>query len=79
MSNSLGTLTVMGAGAWGTAMAKVAADAAYIAACAGAAEAGWRSTIAAIDTLRLVWKHTTPNSEARAMTESILTAWEGIV
>ena len=27
MSNSLGTVTVMGAGAWGTAIAKVAADA----------------------------------------------------
>lgn len=45
------------------------ANAAYIAACAGAAEAGWRSTIAAIDRLAF---DTTANAEVIKL---ILSFW----
>jgi hypothetical protein len=47
------------------------ANAAFIAACAGAAEAGWRSTIAAIDLiLKIGWTE-------GEICKGILTAWEG--
>ena len=46
-------------------------DAAYIAACAGAAEAGWRATIAAIDALPLI-----PARILRStVRDAILAAW----
>jgi len=44
---------------------------AYIAACAGAAEAGWRSTIAAIDALRDMGE-----SDAEILAANILSAWQ---
>ena len=50
-------------------------NAAYIAACAGAAEAGWRATIAAID-----FAESMPGHIWRESLEAlILTAWEGLV
>jgi len=48
-------------------------NAAYIAACAGAAEAGWRATIAAIESLRLIHAHTT-DWGLRGL-EAIVAAW----
>jgi hypothetical protein len=48
------------------------ADAAYIAACAGAAEAAWKATIAAINALE-----TTEGGGTRHFLEAdILAAWE---
>jgi hypothetical protein len=50
------------------------ADAAYIAACAGAAEAGWKATIAAIDDVL-----ERGNGEHSKLGAAILAAWEGQV
>ena len=51
-------------------------DAAYIAACAGAAEAGWRSTIAAIDSLsRVRQQHGRINDATLPLEFAILAAW----
>ena len=50
-------------------------DADYIAACAGAAEAGWRATIAAIEAIQ-------PFSATllgEGLAAAIITAWEGLV
>lgn len=52
-------------------------DAAYIAACAGAAEAGWKATIAAIDHILSGWLDSASGKEV--LTLSILTAWEGLL
>ena len=46
-------------------------NARYIAACAGAAEAGWRSTIAAIDSLADMGEH-----DAEMLGANILAAWQ---
>ena len=57
-------------------------DASFIAACAGSAEAGWRSTIAAINGLRgIVTEFHGPSSaqHAKEILQSIIKAWEGIV
>lgn len=64
-------------------------NAAYIASCAGNAEAGWRATIAAIDGLRDLdkWCRTWTDDNGcagaviqsvSAQLDSILTAWEGL-
>lgn len=50
-------------------------DAAYIAACAGAAEAGWKATIAAIDGLAGMLVCGVPNPQALALRDAILAAW----
>ena len=52
----------------------LAGDAAYIASCAGPAEAGWRSTIAAID---ICLDYDLGALEIMAI--EIIGAWEGIV
>jgi hypothetical protein len=56
-------------------------NASYIAACAGTAEAGWRSTIAAIDLMLAaidlaVKNGTTTNHILQPAIESIIAAWE---
>jgi len=53
------------------------ANAVFIASCAGAAEAGWRSTIAAIDGLRLIAEHgQDPERFAvRVDLQKIIAAW----
>jgi hypothetical protein len=45
-------------------------DAAFIASCAGPAEAGWKATIAAIDALRDMGEH-----DAAILELNIITAW----
>jgi hypothetical protein len=50
-------------------------DAAYIAACAGRAEAGWRATIAAIDFLSRPQSSFGHSRSELAMIEPILAAW----
>ena len=58
-------------------------DAVYIAACAGAAEAGWRSTIAAIEGLRkIAWveasgnrDHSWTGEQAFVTLNAIIAAW----
>lgn len=64
------------------------ADAAFIAACAGPAEAGWKSTIAAIDWILYEIQHGWSGEEEhdhhfgpqiRDLASSILAAWEGLV
>lgn len=55
-------------------------DANFIASCAGAAEAGWRSTIAAIDALDSAHMASTDGDDfAWDGLEAILQAWEGLV
>jgi hypothetical protein len=44
-------------------------NAAFIASCAGAAEAGWRATIAAIDVIELLEAHNGP------LATTIIAAW----
>ena len=51
-----------------------APNAAYIAACAGAAEAGWRTTLAAIDALADMGE-----ADAEALAANIIVAWEGLL
>ena len=59
-------------------------DAAFIASCAGNAEAGWRSTVAVIDLYNQIHRHYGPVNQMlyaflnEAISE-ILTAWEGVV
>lgn len=60
-------------------------DAAFIASCAGPAEAGWRSTIAAIDDILTVDQDLTPEVQKittemilylnRNLVQSLLSAW----
>ncbi len=50
------------------------ADAAYIAACAGAAEAGWRTTLAAIAEL-----YDMSEEGAYVLGANIIAAWEGLL
>lgn len=59
---------------------KPAANADFISVCAGAAEAGWRATIAAIDQC-VSTRPDTPCWEfiAKPLIREILTTWEGIV
>lgn len=62
-------------------------DATFIAACAGAAEAGWRATIAAIDALQSVantrftgWDGDAgTTAKADDALDAIIAAWEGLV
>lgn len=55
-------------------------DSTYIASCAGAAEAGWKATIAAIDSLIKERDSRAPFSEDAGNGLSlILAAWEGIL
>lgn len=60
-------------------------DAAFIASCAGPAEAGWRATIAAIDGTKEVRHHYPAehnpmlSSIINEQEEAIITAWEGLV
>ena len=51
---------------------RVHEDAAYIAACAGSAEAGWRSTLAAIEALEEMDEH---SHLYKYITGAILAAW----
>lgn len=52
-------------------------NAAFIASCAGPAEAGWRATIAAIDHIQSGWMDCKSGQDVLA--KQILTAWEGVV
>ena len=56
-----------------------AEDAAFIVACAGSAEAGWRSTIAAIEGLQQAIKiaklDAAPTSDLKDLLSDILSAW----
>lgn len=55
-------------------------DARYIASCAGNAEAGWRSTLVAIDALLEISKWKFENTQyAQAAMQSIIAEWEGLV
>jgi hypothetical protein len=57
-------------------------NAAFIASCAGPAEAGWRATIAAIDEcLRYPFglDDQTNLNPCSAIADEIITAWEGLV
>jgi hypothetical protein len=56
-------------------------NAAYIAACAGAAEAGWRTTLAAIESVPLVNRGASPSLTQREeqLIADIITAWEGLL
>ena len=56
-----------------------AEDADFIAACAGAAEAGWRATIAACDMLLGVMARYQMEPPETALAHGLLTAWEGLV
>jgi len=58
-----------------------APNAAFIAACAGAAEAGWRSTLAAIESVPLVNRGASPSLTQREelLVAGILAAWEGML
>jgi hypothetical protein len=49
-------------------------NAAYIAVCAGAAEAGWRTTLAAIDALA-----DTGEADAEVLAANIIRAWDGLL
>lgn len=49
-------------------------DLAFIAACAGPAEAGWRSTIAAIDWIQSI-RHSEGPKGTHELCNSILSAW----
>ena len=56
-------------------------NAAFVAACACAAEAGWRTTLAAIESVSLVNRGASPSltqREERLIT-AILAAWEGLL
>ncbi len=54
-----------------------AANADFIAACAGPAEAGWRSTIATIDVILNRGGMPVPQSDLGIIVQDILAAWEG--
>ena len=59
-------------------------NASFIAACAGAAEAGWRSTIAAINLLAKMRRYYGPSNKVLyslldEREELIIKAWDGIV
>jgi hypothetical protein len=60
-----------------------APNAAFIAACAGAAEAGWRATIAAIEAVRRHSNESSPFTVAEHWTcevsRAIIAAWEGLL
>lgn len=58
------------------AKGKLKGDSAFIAACAGPAEAGWRSTLAAIEQIQTMRQDTTSwDFIGRPLTDSILAAW----
>ena len=58
------------------ALVSGARNAAYIAACTGSAEAGWRSTLAAIELALVLCKPVgTLNEPARNFINAILAAW----
>jgi hypothetical protein len=60
----------------GLGMAPDADDAQFIAACAGAAEAGWRATISAIEVLRKTeYEFGPPDSVARVLCNKIIAAY----
>lgn len=62
------------------AEADCSSDSAFIATCAGPAEAGWKSTIAAIDALEAAHVALLDGDDtAWNGIAAILTAWEGIV
>ena len=54
---------------------RVHEDASYIAACAGSAEAGWRSTLAAIEGLQKIELSFETDGEADDTLDAILAAW----
>jgi hypothetical protein len=58
-----------------------APNAAFIAACAGAAEAGWRTTLLAIDSVSLVNRGSSPTLTQREerLVAEIIAAWEGLL
>jgi hypothetical protein len=58
-----------------------APNAAFIAACAGAAEAGWRTTLAAIESVSLVNRGASPSLTQREeqLIAAIIAAWEGLL
>jgi hypothetical protein len=56
-------------------------NAAYIAACACAAEAGWRTTLAAIESVSLVNRGSSPSLTQREerLVNAIIAAWDGLL
>jgi len=60
-------------GNFGSQLISTPSDRTYIAACAGAAESGWKSTIAAIETAQLL---ESVNSDiTNAIVDAIIAAW----
>lgn len=63
-------------GYWKMGVDCIEADAAFIASCAGPAEAGWRATIAAIDQITYLeqlaehWQHV-----AKPLRDAVIAAW----
>ena len=59
----------------GDELEEVKQTSAFIAACAGSAEAGWRATIAAIDAYILDESNSDSRNDLSAVADAIITAW----